>query len=134
MPAKAVENYSTFLTPSQAAAGLDRHPQRDRRSRTRIKLHWPVLLGYPHGETLESITEDLSSQGFYCFSRTPVPVQQGMFCWLTVPTHDPSGKTASVVLECRIRVVRSDVLDGRFGVACHIEEFNVAGSCGSLPF
>jgi hypothetical protein len=41
----------------------------DRRNRPRVALHWPVrLFRQPEGKSIESTTENLSSQGLYCIA------------------------------------------------------------------
>ena len=124
MSAKAVGQYSPFVSNARPA-GLDRVHQRERRSRVRTKVRWPVVLRFRHSEEMESVTENLSSQGFYCLSQTPIASGEVLLCWLTVPTHDPTGGKDAVVLECSVRVVRSEAAPtgGGYGVACCIEDY-----------
>ena len=50
--------------PRHAMASSD-----DRRRRRRLPLHWPVrLFRQPGRSSAESITENLSSEGFYCIT------------------------------------------------------------------
>jgi hypothetical protein len=129
MSAKAIGQYLPFVGSSNPAV-VDRVHQRERRIRVRTKVHWPVVFRYRHGEALESVTENLSSQGFYCLSQTPIPSGEALLCWLTVPTHDPSGVKGTVMVECHVRVVRSDAptAEGLYGIACRIEDYRLACS------
>ena len=92
-------------------------------------MRWSVLLRHRH-ESLESVTENLSSQGFYCFSRMPIAPGEVLECWLTIPTYDPTAERATVILECRVRVLRSEGAseEGPYGLACRIEDYHLA--CG----
>jgi hypothetical protein len=131
MSAKALRNYSpleTAVGSSARPADFERVQPLERRSSVRTKVHWPVLLRYRSSESVESVTENLSKQGFYCLSQVPIPPDEPLLCWLILPTHDPTGKRTSVVLECDVRVVRSDpgVRDGLFGLACRIDDYRLA--------
>jgi hypothetical protein len=134
MSAKAAGEFSPFLGVA-SPAGLDRTPRRERRTRSRTLVHWPVLFRYRQSEALETITENLSSQGFYCLSRIPIPLGEAMLCWLTVPTHDPSAKSGTILLECNVRVVRSDAADveGSYGIACRIDDFRLTDHTRACP-
>ena len=98
----------------------------ERRKRARSQVHWSVCFwGVDSRETFETVTENLSSSGFHCFSPVPLIPGGHMVCVLRVPTHQPvnNGRTSS--LECRIRVVRVEPVEGRqsFGIACQIEDY-----------
>jgi hypothetical protein len=121
------------LTAVARPRRADRADDRERRASIRTSLHWPVLFRHRHSQTMESVTENLSSQGFYCFSQTFVASGEMLLCWLTLPTHDPSGTNGKIVLECDVRVVRSEAAptDGLYGIACHIEDYRF--SSGQMP-
>jgi len=98
----------------------------ERRKRTRSHVHWTIcFFGVDSGDAVETVTENLSSAGFQCF--TPVPLTAGsvMTCVLRVPSHHPAyrGRTAS--LECKVRVVRVEPAEERrsYKVACQIEDY-----------
>jgi hypothetical protein len=98
----------------------------ERRKRVRAKVRWPVWL-YPEGvqERLGSITQNLSSSGFYCLAETPLTVGDTLLCLLKVPSHEPNGKDVEQILECRTRVVRVEAhAEGRYGIACRIEDYH----------
>ena len=65
----------------------------------RTKVRWPVVFRRRNGESLETTTENLSSRGFYCLSQTPIARDELLVCWLTMPTHDPSGAFGTALLE-----------------------------------
>jgi hypothetical protein len=134
MSANAIGKYLPF-SPDMRPRVSDRPHQRERRASVRTALHWPVLLRHKHLEPLESVTENLSSQGFYCLAQTPLTSGETLQCWLTVPTHDPSGVRERVVLECTVRVIRSEAapINGLFGIACRIEDYHFAAPESALP-
>ena len=104
---------------------------RERRRRARVQVHWPICFirpGIP--EILETVTHDLSSDGFYCRANTAfLPGEIGE-CTLRVPIHHPdNGDRARLVL-CRIHVIRVEALgeDGLYGVGCRIEDYRFIGN------
>jgi len=101
----------------------------ERRTRVRTKLHWPVLF-FPRGtaEAVGSITQNLSSSGFYCHSRIPITPGESLHCVLTIPSHDPSGHEKARLLECRVRVTRVEpgLTEDTFGIACQIQDYHLA--------
>lgn len=100
----------------------------DRRKRARLKLHWPLLLyREPRIAVLQAETEDISSSGIYFLSPTPLVCGEALRGDLMIPTHDPSGTQRAWVLECRLRIARTDAIAERgvFGIGCHIEEFHL---------
>lgn len=129
MSANAIGRYLPFSAEMKPRIA-ERAPLRERRATVRTSVHWPILFRHSQHEMIESVTENLSSQGFYCFSQTPVASGELMLCSLTVPTHDPSRTNERVILECNVRVVRSEAptADGLYGLACHIEDYRLA--CG----
>jgi hypothetical protein len=101
----------------------------ERRKRARTRLHWPVLLFRSHAaDAIESLTRDLSSEGFYCLAKMPFTVGESLICTLKVPTHDPNGKHLERSLECKVRVMRVEpqAEEGMFGIACWIEDYHFA--------
>jgi hypothetical protein len=102
--------------------------QHDRRRRVRTKLRWLVLIRARDGEAVESVTENLSSQGFYFFSSRPFVCGDMLRCWMTIPTYDPTGISGRVAMECEVQVVRSEVGPdkGLFGIACQMKDYHLA--------
>ena len=101
----------------------------ERRSRVRLQVHWSVLLFRTDPpEVVESVTENLTSRGFYCFSKVPLVVGETMTCAIRIPAHDP-GKEMDRQLDCTVRVTRVEAgaAEGLYGIACRLEDYHVAG-------
>ena len=121
------------LELSAVYAGLKRpaelqkpHPA-ERRKRTRNHLHWSVLLFRTEvADAVESLTQDLSSSGFYCVTDAVFTPRERLICTLKVPTHDPNGKHLEQKLECQVRVMRVEpqCVEGTYGLACQIEDYH----------
>jgi hypothetical protein len=101
----------------------------ERRKRARTKVHWTLLLFQDH-EAVETVTQDLSSNGFYCLSRIPFRSGEVLICLLRVPTHEPFNNEGTLALECRAKVMRSEpgAADGLCGIACQIEDYRFAST------
>jgi hypothetical protein len=94
-------------------------------------VHWRVRLFRQSGRhSVDSTTENLSSEGFYCISRNKFKTGDWLRCEIVIPkaTLDLD---APIVLECRVTVRRVEHLEGCFGLGCHIEDYSVGR--GSLP-
>jgi hypothetical protein len=64
--------------------------RRERRRRARTQVHWPVLLLWDNwSNAIETVTQNLSSSGFYCWSQTPLTPGETLVCALKVPAYDP---------------------------------------------
>jgi PilZ domain len=99
----------------------------ERRRSGRVSVHWPISL-FPNqiGEdAVQTITENLSSQGFYCLSRKPFTVGEVLLCTLQIPMND-FGVGASH-LECQVRVVRveKDASADQYGIGCRMEDYRL---------
>lgn len=103
----------------------------ERRGRARTQVHWSViLLGDRASNAIETVTQNLSSSGFYCLSSKPLAPGESLVCALKVPAYDPKGER-TVALECRVQIVRAEAVpDGLFGIACRIEEYHLV-TCGT---
>jgi len=109
--------------------GLNATGTVERRKRVRTRLHWPVLMfrQRPGSENVESVTRDLSSNGFYCLARVQMLEGEELVCSIRIPTHDPHGKHLERTLECRVRVIRVVPQEaGVFGIACRIEDYHLS--------
>jgi hypothetical protein len=112
-----------------AGSGINYNGVTERRKRVRTRLHWAVFLfrESPVEVVAESVTRDLSSNGFYCTSAAPVGVGERFRCSIRVPTHDPRHKQLERTLDCRVRVMRVVPQEtGGFGVACQIEDYQLS--------
>ena len=99
----------------------------ERRARARTQVHWHVLLlRDAGGRAIETVTQNLSSSGFYCFSSIGLTPGERIFCTLRVPAHEPDNDGSSVSLECNAVVMRSELTPGgEFGVAFRIEDYHL---------
>ena len=99
----------------------------DRRKCSRTRVHWPVrLMKDGSRPEIESLTQNLSASGFYCFSAVPLTPGETLTCTLDVPAHDPRNADRTLAIECRALVVRSEATpEGSFGIACHIEDYRL---------
>jgi hypothetical protein len=107
----------------------------DRRTRTRTKVRWQLALYRDQSSAaVQTETEDLSSRGFYFVSRIPFLRGESLIGRLSIPAHDPSGREHSLMLECRVRVVRAEGVGdgGLFGVGCQIDEYHLVPAESSL--
>src|SRR6267378_3067487 len=97
----------------------------DRRRRRRLPLHWPVrLFRQPGGPSVESITQNLSSEGFYCITAEPFKTGERLQCMIVIPGGGNFGLESSVGLECHVTVRRMEQLASGFGLACYIEDYS----------
>jgi hypothetical protein len=101
----------------------------DRRRRPRFRLAYPVRLRQP-GEIVgvETKTEDLSCEGFFCLSERLFSSYQTLECELII-AGDLLGQPIEhvMVIHCRAEVVRV-VPRGRgaaFGVACRFADYTI---------
>ena len=102
----------------------DRGPER--RKRARFHVHWPVcFFGADVGRTVETITENLSSSGFHCFSPVQFIAGDLLICVLGVPSQQTINHGRALSLECKVRVRRVEPAAGRqsYSVACEIEDY-----------
>jgi hypothetical protein len=102
----------------------------ERRKRARTQVHWPVLLLRNHGaEAIETVTQNLSSNGFYCLSPEPLKPGESLLCTLKLPAFDPRGEERTLALQCTVVVMRAESsADGYFGLACRIEDYHLVRS------
>jgi hypothetical protein len=97
---------SADTQPNEASDDCHGHVQ-DRRSRPRIKVHWPgVLFPEDSTERIETVTQDLSSTGLYCLVPLPF-LPCGRFTGiLKMPAYDPTDGSPIRNLKCKLRLVR----------------------------
>jgi hypothetical protein len=103
----------------------------DRRKRPRLGVHWPLRF---RGDPVETVTEDLSSDGFYFRSPRAFLPGEVRVCTLIAPTCHPDERTRHILIECCVRVVRVEALTAAvlYGVGCRILDYRVvAGSSES---
>jgi hypothetical protein len=110
-----------------ALGGSDSHPV-NRRKRARLRVEWRLQFSADGHAAVETVTQDLSSDGLYCVVGTPFVPGEVRECILHVPARDPEDDSRSVPVPCRVRVVRVEWLaeTGLYGVACRVENYHFA--------
>jgi hypothetical protein len=103
----------------------------DRRYRPRLKLALPLVL-FRSGEAdgIETKTEDVSCDSFFCVSDHPFSLDDRLECELIIPGDKLSSVPESDLrVRYRARVVRvvANGLRG-FGVACQLEDHTITRS------
>jgi hypothetical protein len=103
----------------------------DRRKRTRAQVHWPLsfmLAGTP--EVVQTVTQDLSSDGFYCVAKARFIPGETVDCMLALPTPNRHGGTGASLVFCKVRVIRVEVTaeGGRYGAGCQIIDYRFVNS------
>ncbi len=84
-----------------------------------MQVHWHV--SFSDGETqsaLQSITQDVSSDGFYCVAKVAFVPGEIRTCMLELPAHP-------VRIYCKVRIIRVEALAERetYGIGCRIEDY-----------
>jgi hypothetical protein len=99
---------------------------RERRKRKRIALHWPVHLYRDQGSPqIESTTENLSSNGFFCVSTEPFQLGEQLQCVIVIPAGAFGYSDTRVRLQCRVRVIRVENQHNSYGLGCCIEDYEL---------
>jgi len=98
----------------------------EQRNRTRLQLHWPVTFCVPRlSDPVETTTQNLSSDGFYCFARIAFVPGELLICTIRVPSHQRNSSQNVLLLGCRVRIVRVEATQetGFYGMGCQIEDY-----------
>ena len=100
--------------------------EKERRRRSRMEVHWPV--SFWHSGTnggFESVTQDLSSDGFYCVASAAFIPGEIRTCTLAIPVHNRNGGDQLVRVYSRVRVIRVEALaeSGKYGIGFRIEDY-----------
>jgi hypothetical protein len=99
----------------------------DRRKRPRVALHWPVrLFRQAEGPSVESTTENLTSEGLYCITKEPFKPGERLQCEIVIPGESLGFSESSIRLQCNVTVRRVEHLDRGFGLGCHIDDYTLA--------
>ena len=99
----------------------------DRRRRYRSPVHWPVRFHRrDDSDFFATETQDLSSDGFYCRTKTAFAPGELVDCTLQVPAHRPQAPGGVLHVKCRVRIVRVEQPDsqGFHGIGCQIEDYH----------
>jgi hypothetical protein len=112
----------------QQVQGILMSPSQERRRHPRIALRWALSLSRPGQlNRVESVTENLSRAGFYCFLPQKLEIGEDVDCVLEIPTRDYGHPSGSLSLRCTAKVVRIESAEvNRFGVACRIDDYEIA--------
>jgi len=96
----------------------------ERRRKLRLKLCCEIGLCSWNGMVqVQTKTEDLSSEGFYCNSMEPFSPGQLLRCDLSIPANGGAAVRNGFILKRIVKVVRVVVsgLEPGFGLACQFE-------------
>lgn len=116
----------TARTSARETALIDGTFRPERRRRARTQVHWNIVLRLHDADVIETVTQNLSSSGFYCFCPAPLAPGESLVCTLKVPVYDPKGDERPLALECTVVVMRSEAAaEGFFGIACRIEDYHL---------
>lgn len=100
----------------------------ERRRRVRLILRWPLRLSRA-GDTdmIETETENLSSEGFYCVTSRPFDVGERLECILGLPALDLGYHEDPVSLHGLVRIVRVEVdrPGSGYGLGCRLENLSL---------
>ena len=101
----------------------------DRRKRVRVPVHWPVrLFGEVGRPAVETATENLSSEGFFCISNQRFEAGERLECEIVLPAKSLGTPKTSLKLLCCVIVRLVEHRRAGFGLGCQIEEYTfVAG-------
>jgi hypothetical protein len=109
---------------SRLASGLDR------RRYPRLTLALPLVLFRPgEADKIETKTEDVNCDGFYCVSDHRFSLDDRLECELLIHGDELSSVPEDdLCLRCRVRVVRVVERGLGFGLACRLEDYTVSRS------
>ena len=112
----------------------------ERRRRMRVRVHWPICFwGGRLTDPIETVTRDLSSDGFSCLSRIALLPGEILRCHIKIPQYRRQGPEQLRLLDCRVRVVRVDPVDpvdrdGIFEIGCRLEAYRLITPGESTDF
>ena len=132
MPSKLLDPFPTF-SETDGRTGAD-SMERDRRRRVRMQVHWPLFFSRPGSpQAVETVTHNLSSDGFYCLANTTFVPGEVTECTLGVPTRHPRNGERVLAVHCKVRVIRVEALqeNGMYGVGCRIEDYSFLTANGA---
>ena len=101
----------------------------DRRRRPRLKLAYPLRLFRPgKGSRIDTKTEDISCEGFFCITGSLLSPNEQLECELVIPAgHNGWVHDEPIVRRCRVEVVRVERQKENlfFGVACRVADYTI---------
>ena len=109
----------------------------DRRRRARLRLSYRLRLRRP-GEMsrVETKTENVSCEGFFCLSERPFSSRETLECELVIP-RDEIGQPLEqeMILRYRAEVVRvvPEFEDSLYGIACRLIDHTIDWQAAEEP-
>jgi hypothetical protein len=107
----------------------------ERRNQPRTSLRVPLYL-LPQGATapIQTETEDLSLEGFYCYTERPfLPGECFHFLMFLPPATKSSLALGGLCLQGCVQLVRLTATgDLRYGLGCHLMSYRVLSNSESL--
>jgi hypothetical protein len=96
-----------------------------------MALHWVVRLKGPLSKDyVRAETQNLTTEGFYCFSPERFKLGERLECVIDLPSSPASSDCQTLhgrVTVLRVRRVRPNV----FGIACRLEDYSMAAGSGT---
>lgn len=104
----------------------------ERRRLRRLQIRCSVSLWKPSDGTFTlTVTENLTSGGFFCLCREPYLPGDELQATLDVPSQYGKGKQEGrLTLQCQVEVVRID--ERQSGIACRIKDYTVISGSAIL--
>ena len=100
----------------------------DRRHRRRVRLAYQIrLLRAGDGGGTETRTENITCDGFYCRTELPYSPGEQLDCELVIPGLGNGNGYETLILRCRVEVVRSEAhgLSPGYGVGCRLLDYSL---------
>jgi hypothetical protein len=103
-------------------------PTNERRRWPRANVHLQVAFFDRDEEPLACTTCNISRGGFYVLSERPCWPGERLDCVVYIPAHESRRGEERIRVQCQVEVVRVDnTVDGQFGTACRILDYQVPG-------
>jgi hypothetical protein len=123
-------NYTTCkvmdLSDTKLTSAANTRWTGERRRRARLPLHWEIQLIRADGSIFAGIIENLSSNGFYCFTIHYIRPGEELDCHVSMPSNKKTDVDLPVVWLCRARAIRTEADgQGRYGIAFAIEKYQI---------
>jgi hypothetical protein len=108
-------------------------PSNGRRKYHRLPLSLPIRFARENGAIINSSTENLSAEGFYCYALEPLAPGERINGHFVILGEGPMGSNCSVRVNFQAQVMRVDAtwMTSRFGIACWIEQYTLGAADSS---
>ena len=100
----------------------------DRRRRPRLMLAYPVRLSrVGNGSLVETKTENISCEGFFCITESFFSPREKLDCELMLTSKGDQRMDEAIILHCQAEVVRvvKHKDNSAFGLACRVADYSV---------